>query len=224
MFNRFADRREGGRALAAKLLEYQNRTDVVVLALPRGGVPVAFEVAGALKAPLDVLIVRKLGIPGHEELAFGAIASGDVIFLNRQLLDDMQLPDDQIERVIAKERRELARRENLYRIDGAGHHLEDKTVIIVDDGLATGATMRAAIAAVRVLRPQQIIAAAPVASRLTCAELTEQSGVCCICALAPEPFYGVGMWYDDFEQTTDEEVRNLVASAAGIVSQNQLAA
>jgi putative phosphoribosyl transferase len=224
MFNRFADRREGGRVLAAKLSEYQNRTDVVVLALPRGGVPVAFEVARVLKAPLDVLIVRKLGVPGHDELAFGAIASGDVIFLNRELLDDMQVPDHQIERVIGKERRELARREELYRGDGAGHRLEDKTVIIVDDGLATGATMRAAIAAVEVLQPTQIVAAAPVASRLTCSELSGQAGVRCVCAFAPEPFYGVGMWYDDFEQTTDDEVRNLLASAAGNLSQKLLAA
>lgn len=213
MTGQFADRREGGRALAAKLAGYKNREDTVVLALPRGGVPVAFEVAKELNVPLDIFLVRKLGVPGQEELAFGAIASGGVTVFNEALVRALHLPDYWIEKVIEGEQKELERREKVYRSSRPRLDLEGKTVLIVDDGLATGATMRAAVAAVRTLKPKQIIAAAPVASRDICAEIERKTDEICICAITPEPFYGVGLWYRNFEQTTDAEVIRLLKKA-----------
>jgi len=208
--SRFRDRRDAGRLLAAKLGAYANRPDVLVLALPRGGVPVAAEVAQALGAPLDVFLVRKLGVPGHEELAMGAIASGGVRVLNQDIVRALNIPDRVIDAVAAKEADELARRERLYRgarppLDVRGH-----TIILVDDGLATGATMHAAIEALRQQRPAHIVVAVPIASPETCEKLRAEADDV-ICAVTPEPFYAVGLWYEDFSQTTDEEVRELLA-------------
>lgn len=210
MLKRFHDRREGGRALAAKLLEYKDRSDVVILALPRGGVPVAFEVAKALNSPLDILLVRKLGVPGQEELAFGAIASGGITVFNEALVRALNLPGSYIARVIEKEQRELERRENIYRQNRAALNLGGKIVIVVDDGLATGATMRSAIAAVRSRMPARIVVAAPVASSDICEQFDRKTDDLCVCGMTPEPFYGVGMWYRNFDQTTDQEVIDLL--------------
>src|SRR3981081_3246764 len=206
----FRDRHEAGRLLAAKLSAYANRPDLLVLALPRGGVPVAYEVARALDAPLDVFVVRKLGVPGYEELAMGAVATGGVRVLNDQLVHHLGLPKHLIDSVAAQEQDELARRERLYRGGRPPPDVRGRTVILVDDGLATGATMRAAIEALRQLKPARIVVAVPTASRETCEELrTKVDDV--ICAITPEPFHAVGLWYQDFAQTTDEEVRNLLA-------------
>jgi predicted phosphoribosyltransferase len=209
----FPNRTEAGRQLAARLAAYSGRDDVVVLALPRGGVPVAFEVAQALGAPLDVFLVRKLGMPGREELALGAIATGGVRVLNDELIQSLQVPNDVIEQVTAEEQRELVRRERAYRDDRPAPELRDRMVILIDDGLATGATMRAAVAALRQQHPKQIIVAAPIGAPETCTAMREVADQV-ICARMPEPFYGVGLWYDDFSQTTDEEVRQLLAHAA----------
>jgi putative phosphoribosyl transferase len=216
MFDGFADRREAGRALAAKLAGLKNRENVMVPALPRGGVPVAFEVAVKLNQPLDVFLVRKLGIPGQEELAFGAIAAGGITVFNESLVKALKMPDSMIQRVIESEERELERREKMYRRKRPPLDLKDKTVIIVDDGLATGATMRAAIAAVKTRKPKQIIVAAPVASRETCAEIVRNTDDLCVCATTPEPFYGVGMWYQNFDQTSDAEVVELLDKARNL--------
>lgn len=210
---RFLDRREGGRVLAARLLDYKDRSDVVVLALPRGGVPVAFEVAGALNAPLDVFLVRKLGVPGQEELALGAIASGGVTVFNEALRASLRLPEELIDQIIEREKKELERRERVYRAGREMPDLEGKTVILVDDGLATGATMKAAVAAVKTRKPARIIIAVPVAARGTCEDVGRESDEMCVAAMTPEPFYGVGMWYQDFEQTTDEKVLELLERA-----------
>jgi predicted phosphoribosyltransferase len=214
MTKQFEDRKEGGRALAAKLSRLKDRRDVVILALPRGGVPVAFEVARELNAPLDIFLVRKLGVPGREELAFGAIASGGVAVFNEKVVRALQLPDALIEVVIEKEQKELERREKVYRVNRPALDLEGKIAVIVDDGLATGATMKAAVAAVRTKKPKRIIVAAPVASRDTCDQIKQRSDDLCICAMTPEPFYGVGMWYRNFDQTTDEEVVEILEKAA----------
>src|SRR2546421_6188739 len=209
----YRDRAEAGRRLAAQLTDYANRSDVIVLALPRGGVPVAFEVARALHAPLDIFLVRKLGVPGHEELAMGAIATGGVRVLNEDVMRYISIPDAAIDAVAAKEQRELARREQLYRGDRPAPDVKGKTVILVDDGLATGSTMRAAAAALRQQQPARIVVAVPVSAVQTCDEY--RMGVDeIICAITPEPFHAVGMWYADFSQTTDEEVRELLARAA----------
>ena len=216
MQKQFENRAEAGRQLAAKLTEYKDRRDVVILALPRGGVPVGFEVAKALNAPLDVFIVRKLGVPGQEELAFGAIASGGATVFNEALVRALRLPPALLERVIEKERKELERREKLYRPGKAAPDLNGKTVIIVDDGLATGATMRAAAAAIRTLKPLQIVVAVPVAANDTCRDLKAKTDALCVCVMTPEPFYGVRMWYRDFEQTTDEEVCRLLGQTASL--------
>jgi|SRR5919112_3552780 predicted phosphoribosyltransferase len=209
----FRDRSEAGRLLATKLATYTNRPDVLVLALPRGGVPVAYEVARALDAPLDVFLVRKLGVPGHEEVAMGAVATGGVRVLNAQVTRALGIPDYVIDAVAAKEEQELARRERLYRGDRPPPDVRGRAVILVDDGLATGATMRAAIQALRQQQPAQIVVAVPTASPETCDELrTDVDDV--ICAVTPEPFYAVGLWYEDFSQTSDEEVRDLLARAA----------
>src|SRR5436853_6995048 len=210
----FSDRHDAGRQLAGRLPEYAGRPDVLVLALPRGGVPVAYEVAQALGAPLDVFVVRKLGVPGYEELAMGAVATCGVRVLNDQLVRRLGIPGALIDTVASQERQELARRERLYREGRPPPDVRGRTVILVDDGLATGATMHAAIEALRQLQPARIVGAVPTASPETCAELkTEVDDV--ICATTPDPFYAVGLWYEDFSQTTDEEVRELLARGPG---------
>ena len=208
----YRDRRDAGKCLAPRLSEYANRDDVIVLALPRGGVPVAYEVAKALRAPLDIFLVRKLGVPGHEELAMGAIATGGVRFVNDDVVKYLKIPDEVIDAVAAHELKELKRRERAYRGDRSEPDVHGKTVILVDDGLATGSTMRAAAASLRQQEPARIVVAVPVSAVQTCNEY--RMGVDeIICADTPEPFMGVGMWYRDFLQTTDEEVRRLLAKA-----------
>jgi len=211
----FRDRTEAGRVLAAKLGEYANRGDVVVLALPRGGVPVGFEVAKALNAPLDVFVVRKLGLPGQEELAMGAIASGGARVLNRELIRAVGIPAEVVEQVTQEEQRELERREREYRDGRPPVNVRGQTVILVDDGLATGSSMRVAVVALKQKEPAQIVVAAPVAPRESCAEL-EAVADRVVCALTPEPFGGVGQWYADFSQTSDEEVRGQLRRAASL--------
>ena len=210
----FRDRTEAGRLLAATLQEYANRDDVVVLALPRGGVPVAFEVAKALNAPLDVFVVRKLGLPGQEELAMGAIASGGARVLNRDLIRALSVPNEMIDLVTQQEQRELERREREYRDGRPPIDVLGKTVILVDDGLATGSSMRAAVLALKQKEPAQVVVAVPVAPRDSCTELQSVADKV-VCAVTPEPFWGVGQWYEDFSQTSDEEVRELLKRAAG---------
>jgi putative phosphoribosyl transferase len=209
---RFRDRHDAGRQLAARLERYADRDDVVVLALPRGGVPVAYEVAVELGAPLDVFLVRKLGLPGHEELAMGAIASGGVVVLNDDVVGGLGITPDVIDRVAARERRELERRELEYRDDRSPPDVRGKVVVLIDDGLATGSTMRAAIAALRRGGPGRIVVAVPVGPPDACAEFGNEADEA-VCVLEPEPFYAVGAWYDDFTQTTDDEVRDLLAAA-----------
>jgi putative phosphoribosyl transferase len=208
----FQNRREAGRLLADSLAEYAHRDDVIVLALPRGGVPVAFEVARALQAPLDVFVVRKLGVPGHEELAMGAIATGKVLVTDVETVRELGIPDRVIASVAAREEEELVRRERSYRGDRPEPKVGGRTVILIDDGLATGSTMRAAVAALRKLGPASIVIGVPVAAASTCNELAAEVDRI-VCARTPEPFYAVGLWYEDFEQTTDEEVRELLARA-----------
>ncbi|HEY3694318.1 phosphoribosyltransferase [Phenylobacterium sp.] len=206
----FRDRTEAGRRLAGKLSAYANRPDVIVLALPRGGVPVAIEVAQALNAPLDVFVVRKLGAPGHEEFAMGAIGTGGVRVLNDDVVKGLRIPPYAIDAVTAQERQELVRRERLYRGGRAAPDLRGLTVILVDDGLATGATMKAAIQALRQLQPGRIVVAVPAASPETCEQLKPEVDEI-VCDITPEPFHAVGAWYEDFSQTTDEDVRELLA-------------
>ena len=209
----FKNRVEAGQLLAKKLAPYGNRPDVVVLSLPRGGVPVAYEVAKALKAPLDVFLVRKLGLPGHEELAMGAIASGNVRVLNEEVVDYFGIADEMIDKVAAREQRELERREKLYRGSSPPVAITNRTVIVVDDGLATGSTMRAAVNALRKMKPARIIVAVPVAARETCESFKGEVDSTCVCVISPEPFHGVGLWYRDFSQTSDEEVCYLLKNA-----------
>jgi predicted phosphoribosyltransferase len=209
----FRDRTEAGRQLASRLSAYADRPDVVVLALPRGGVPVGFEVARALHAPLDVFLVRKLGVPGREELAMGAIATGGVRVLNEDVVQTLWIPDEVIEHVAAEEQQELQRRERLYRDDRPPVDVRGRTVILIDDGLATGSSMRAAVAALRQQRPARIIVAVPVGSPDTCMALRAEADEA-VCYRMPEPFGAVGLWYQDFAQTTDEEVRSLLEQAA----------
>ena len=208
----FRDRREAGRQLAQHLASYAKRLDVIVLALPRGGVPVAYEVARALHTPLDVFLVRKLGLPGHEEFAMGAVASGNVRVLNREAVEQLHIPQKVIDAVAERELRELERRERMYRDDRPLPDVRGKTVILVDDGLATGSTMRAAAAALRQQGPARLVVAVPAGSPETCAEFSAEVDEI-VCAITPDPFYAVGVWYDDFTQTTDEEVRALLAAA-----------
>ncbi len=210
---RYRDRTDAGQQLAEKLMAYANRPDVLVLALPRGGVPVAFAVAEALHAPLDVFLVRKLGVPGHEELAMGAIAAGGVRVLNEEIVHFLQIPEAVIDAVAAQEQQELDRRALRYRSGRPALDVRGCTVILVDDGLATGATMRAAVAALRQQQPARIVVAVPIASRTVCNELKMEVDEI-VCAATPEPFYAVGLWYEDFEQTSDAEVRALLARAA----------
>ncbi len=205
----FQDRTAAGRQLAARLSAYADRPDVLVLALPRGGVPVGYEVARQLNAPLDVFVVRKLGVPGQEELAMGAIATGGVRVLNEDVVQTLQIPEDVIDEVAAREQRELQRRERLYRDDRPPCAVQGRTVILVDDGLATGSTMRAAVAALRQQHPARIIVAVPVGAAQTCAELANEADEV-VCVRMPEPFYAVGLWYDHFSQTTDAEVHELL--------------
>jgi putative phosphoribosyl transferase len=205
----FADRREAGAVLAAKLSPYRERDDVVVLGLPRGGVPVAFEIARALAAPLDVFVVRKLGVPGHEELAMGAIASGGVRVFNDDVLHWYTIPPAAIDDVVRVEQAELARREAEYRGSEPMVDLRGRLVILVDDGLATGSTMKAAIQAVRAMAPARIVVAVPVGASDTCRALAADADAV-VCARTPSPFSAVGLWYRDFSQTSDAEVRELL--------------
>jgi predicted phosphoribosyltransferase len=209
---KFRDRTEAGKALGAALERLSGRDDVVVLGLPRGGVPVALEVARALNAPLDVFVVRKLGVPGHEEYAMGAIAAGGVRGLNQAAVRGLSISDELIERVAERERRELERRERIYRGAHAPLDVEGRVAVLVDDGLATGASMRAAIAALRRLRPARIVVAVPVGSAATCAELRREADEV-VCPLMPLSFQAVGLWYDDFAQTTDAEVQAALEAA-----------
>jgi putative phosphoribosyl transferase len=210
----FENREAAGRALARGLATYADREDVVVLGLPRGGVPVAYEVAEAIGAPLDVFVVRKLGVPGHPELAMGAIATGGVQVLNLEVVREFGLSNHALENVIAVERRELQRRERSYRGGLPARTVRGKTVILVDDGLATGSSMRAAVLAVRKLQPARIVVAVPVAPLSVFRDFRGiADGV--VCAATPEPFVAVGGFYENFDQTTDEEVRELLSSSAG---------
>ncbi|MFF4415354.1 phosphoribosyltransferase [Streptosporangium sp. NPDC001559] len=209
----FEDRRDAGRVLARLLEHYRGRPDVVVLGLPRGGVPVAYEIAVALGAPLDVFVVRKLGLPGHEELAMGAIAGGGVVVLNEDVVRRAGVSPETLREVAAGERRELARRERAYREGGAPLDLMGRTVVVVDDGLATGATVRAAVAALRRHEPAGIVVAVPTAPEPALGELRELADQV-VCASTPPLFSAVGFSYRDFEQTTDEEVRDLLRAAA----------
>jgi putative phosphoribosyl transferase len=207
----FQNRAQAGRLLAAKLESYAGREGLIVLGLPRGGVPVAFEVAARLKAPLDVFVARKLGLPGHEELALGAVASGGVCCFNDTLLQYCHIPRRVLDDIIERERREVERREQAYRRD-APPALRGRTIILVDDGLATGASMRAAVLAARQQQPALIVAAAPVAARDTLEQLRREADAA-VCVQTPEEFASVGEWYEDFAQTTDGEVRELLEKA-----------
>jgi len=209
----FRDRTEAGQVLAHKLMAYARRPGVLVLSLPRGGVPVAYEVAQALAAPLDVFLVRKLGVPGHEELAMGAIASGGTRVLNAEVVDALQIEPEVIEAVAQRETQELRRREQLYRRGRPPLDVRGCVVILVDDGLATGSSMRAAVQALRQMGPARIVVAVPTAPPETCAEFEDLADEV-VCAITPRHFYGVGAWYQNFEQTTDDEVRALLQRAA----------
>jgi predicted phosphoribosyltransferase len=208
----YHDRRDAGRKLAGKLLHYADRQDAMVLALPRGGVPVGYEVARALGVPLDAFLVRKLGVPGHEELAMGAIASGGVRVVNAETVHRLGIPDIWIDEAADREARELARREDAFRDGRPAPAVRGNTVILVDDGLATGSTMRAAVAALRRLGPARVVVAVPVGAAETCAEFRHLADEA-VCLEQPEAFYAVGSWYDDFTQTTDDEVKELLARA-----------
>ena len=208
----FANRTDAGRQLGARLRSYAGRSDVVVLALPRGGVPVAAEVARALNAPLDVFLVRKLGVPTHPELAMGAIAEGGIKVLNEPLISDLEIPHALVQQVVSRERIELDRRHRLYRGDRQPPPVRDRVVVLVDDGLATGATMEAAVTALRQQTPARIVVAVPVGARDTHDRLRTIADEV-VCVAMPEPFYGVGRWYEDFSETTDAEVRSLLAAA-----------
>jgi putative phosphoribosyl transferase len=208
----FKDRRDAGIELAKQLNHYKDRENVTVLGLPRGGVPVAFEVAKALEAPMDVFLVRKLGVPGHEELAMGAIASGGVRVLNEDVVGALDIPSRLIDKIAEREQEELEHREQAYRGGKPQLNNSGKTVILVDDGLATGSSMRAAVEGLRAQGPEKIIVAVPTASPETC-EAFENDVDEIVCAETPSPFYGVGLWYTDFSQTSDEEVRALLQEA-----------
>jgi predicted phosphoribosyltransferase len=210
---RFRDRAAAGRLLAAQLGAYARRPDVLVLALPRGGVPVGYEVARSLGAPLDVLVVRKLGVPGHEELAMGAIAGAGVRVIHPAVVAELGIPDRAIDAVAERERRELERRERAYRVGRPAPDLRGRAVVLVDDGLATGMTMRAAIEAVRRQAPAQVIVAVPVIAAQSCATFRTLADAL-VWVIAPKHFLAVGQWYADFTPTTDDEVRDLLADAA----------
>jgi predicted phosphoribosyltransferase len=207
----FADRREGGRRLAEELESYAGRREVVVLGLPRGGVPVAFEVAAALRAPLDVFVVRKLGVPGHEELAMGAIASGGVRVLNQDVVKASGISPQEVEWVTERELETLSRQERAFRGERPPIEVKDRTAIAVDDGLATGATMRAAVTALRELGAAAIVVAVPTAPRETCEALRKIADEV-VCATMPDPFMAVGLWYADFTPVTDDEVQSVLGA------------
>jgi putative phosphoribosyl transferase len=210
--DKYLNRKEAGRALANELNAYANRDDVIVLALPRGGVPVGYEIATLLNVPLDVYIVRKLGVPGHKELAMGAMALGDVCVFNKEIIHSLQISQEEVQSVIENEKKELKRREGAYRGDYPLPSLKEKTIILVDDGIATGASMRAAVKSLRALQPASIIVAVPVADRTICAEMKMIADKL-ICPLQPTDLYAVGVWYVDFTQTEDDEVRELLKKA-----------
>ena len=212
MIKRFYNRVEAGRILAEKLSGYADRPDVLVLGLPRGGVPVAAEVAKALNAPLDILLVRKLGVPGNEELAMGAIAAGGIRIVNAEVADSMRIADDVMDKVAAREQRELERREQAYRGNLPPPDVHGKTIIVIDDGVATGSTMLAAVAALRILNAGRIIAAVPTIAAATMREIRNAADEI-VAVIVPEDFRGVGEWYDDFSQTTDDDVRQILAQA-----------
>ena len=213
----FLDRTDAGQVLARGLQQYKNQPDVLILGLPRGGVPVAYEVARELNAPLDVFVVRKLGVPGHEELGMGAIATGGVRILHEGIVREVGISPETIEAVSAREQAELERRERLYRGDRPAPTIKGRTVVIIDDGLATGSTMKAAIQAVRQQDPRRLIVAVPTAPSETCEQLKGSADEV-VCPLTPDPFFAVGGSYADFTQITDEEVRELIASAANLSS------
>lgn len=206
----FRDRADAGRRLAASLAHLSGRSDVVVLGLARGGVPVAYEVAVALDAPLDVLLARKLGVPGHDELAMGALASGGLRVLNQSVIDSLGIPPAAVEEVAAREAAELARREQVYRRGRPRLDVRERVAVVVDDGLATGATMRAAVSALRAQSPARVVAAVPVGSVETCVQLRDEADEM-ICLRTPTSFHAVGQWYDDFTQVTDDEIHALLA-------------
>jgi len=208
----FHDRSAAGQILAKYLAHYRHRPDVLVLALPRGGVPVAFEVARALDAPLDVFLVRKLGVPGHEELAMGAVASGGVRTLNPDVVEPLHIPQHIIDRVAQREQLELDRQQRAYRHGRVEPEMANRIVILVDDGLATGSTMRAAVEALRKQRPRRIVVAVPVGAADSCAELRAKADEV-VCAICPRHFNSVGSWYQDFQQTPDQTVQNLLDRA-----------
>jgi len=208
----FYDRKDAGRQLATRLMPYANRPDVLVLALPRGGVPVGYEIARALHVPLDVIVVRKLGIPGHEELAMGAIATGGVRIINTTIIEQLGISSEMIDQVALYEQQELERRERLYRGDRPPYDVHNRIVILVDDGIATGATIRAAATAIRQQNPRRVIIAVPVAAFETCLEFARE-GQELLCLLKPEVFFSVSSWFRNFAPTTDAEVRDLLAHA-----------
>jgi putative phosphoribosyl transferase len=210
--SRFEDRRHGGQVLASALSKYTGRQNVVVLGLPRGGVPVAFEVARHLGALLDIFVVRKLGVPGHEELAMGARAPGGIRVLNEEVVSGLGIDESVIESVVKAEASELKRREQAYRGDRPPFNVAGRTAILVDDGLATGSSMRAAVAGLRKRGPKRVVVGVPVAARSTCEQLANEVDEM-VCAVTPKFFFAVGHWYADFSQTTDEEVRQLLEAA-----------
>jgi predicted phosphoribosyltransferase len=209
---KYQDRKDAGKVLAQELKAYADKDDVIVLALPRGGVPVAFEIATALRVPLDVFIVRKLGVPGHSELAMGAIAMGNICVYNEDIIAELGITQPAIESVIAEEQQELNRRVKLYRGERPFPDLKNKTIILVDDGIATGATMRAAINALRILKPEKIVVAVPVAEKSMCDKIQTITDSL-VCPMRPNYLYAVGAWYEIFSQTEDEEVYTLLEQA-----------
>ncbi|MPZ15882.1 MAG: phosphoribosyltransferase [Chloroflexi bacterium] len=214
---RYPNRANAGRVLAEQLMHYAHRRDLLVYGLPRGGVPVAYPVAEALEAPLDVFLVRKLGVPGHEELAMGAIASGGIRVLNREVVHALGIRDDVINSVATREQHELQRREGAYRSGRPAAEARDRTAIVVDDGLATGSTMRAAVSALRGQGPARTVVGVPTGSAAACDELRQEVDEV-VCIMTPEPFHAVGLWYEDFSQTTDEEITSLLARSAARVA------
>lgn len=212
--SRFRNRREAGQYLAGQLSAYRGRDDVIVLALPRGGVPVAAEVAVALVAPLDIFLVRKVGLPGHEEFAMGAIASGGTVMINEDVTRTYRVSADAVRATVEREQRELERRERRYRGERPHPDLTGRVVILVDDGLATGSSMRAAVEAVKQHGPRELVVAVPVAPVETCDALAREVDRV-VCAVTPEPFYAVGLWYEDFSQTSDDEVNAILGATHG---------